>query len=272
MDDMLERAGRVVPSGWGHSQAPRIARTPRALVVLALLCEREMHPYEMQQVIRERALSRVVRFTQGSLYHAVEKLAEAELITAVGTRREGRRPERTVYAITDAGRDAVHLHLREMLSSPSGDMAQFVTAISMAPLLSPDELAEDLARRVVALEALAAAEQAIIDQLDEVGLERVSLIEVEYMIAMVRAEVGWLRAIQRDLRAGKLTWRPRDRDTVASRAGVLASAGTGRTKRTAVATRATALPGMRPTNGVARDSDTDQHTDHDTDHDIVGSA
>ena len=84
---------------------PHRTLTPLALVVLGLLRERPMHPYEMQQTIRDEHTDQVIKLRAGSLYHTVERLQTLELITAVETARAGRRPERTVYAITEEGRD-----------------------------------------------------------------------------------------------------------------------------------------------------------------------
>ena len=60
--------------------------TPLGLAVLRLLAEGQMHPYEMQQRVREYAIDQVVKVAHGSLYHAVARLAEQGLI-AVGAGR-----------------------------------------------------------------------------------------------------------------------------------------------------------------------------------------
>lgn len=89
--------------------------TPLGLTVLRMLCDGPMHPYEMQQRIRNHAYDVAVKITHGSLYHSVERLAAAGLIEPLETSREGRRPERTVYAVTSAGRDAARIRLAELL-------------------------------------------------------------------------------------------------------------------------------------------------------------
>lgn len=187
----------------------RLAQTPRTLVVLALLSERDMHPYEIQQRVRERCLTSMVKLTQGALYHAVDRLVEYQLIQPVETSRSGRRPERTVYAITEAGRDAVTLHLRELLATPATDGLVTTTALAVASLLPPAAVAEELDRRVVALGASVAAYREVVERLRASGLERVSVIEVEFATAMQEAELAWMRALRRDLGDGSLTWQAR---------------------------------------------------------------
>ena len=83
---------------------PRWSRTnPLALAVLVCLYEKPMHPYEVAQTLRQRAKQESVRLNYGSLYAVVESLEKKGFIKATGTVREGKRPQRTVYAITDEG-------------------------------------------------------------------------------------------------------------------------------------------------------------------------
>src|SRR5256885_575597 len=94
------------------------ALTPLALAVLEILHERPRHPYDIQQTIQDRRTDLFIKVRAGSLYHAVERLAERHLIEPVETSRAGRRPERTVYSITEAGRDEFALTVRSLLGRP----------------------------------------------------------------------------------------------------------------------------------------------------------
>ena len=101
----------------------RKASNPLALAVMALLYERPMHPYEMVSVMRERGKHESVRLRYSSLYSVVEALVREGLISPRERRVEGRRPERTVYELTDAGR-VEFLALREP-SEPAKEYTQF---------------------------------------------------------------------------------------------------------------------------------------------------
>ena len=79
-----------------------------ALAVLALLFERPMHPYEMAATMRERHKEESIKLRYGSLYTVVETLQRDGLIEPHETSRDGRRPERTVYTLTDAGSCRTH--------------------------------------------------------------------------------------------------------------------------------------------------------------------
>jgi DNA-binding HxlR family transcriptional regulator len=77
--------------------------TPLGVMVLALLREGDMHPYEMIRLMRHRHDDRIVSVTNGTMYHTVARLERQGLIAEVGIDRDGNRPERTTYALTDAG-------------------------------------------------------------------------------------------------------------------------------------------------------------------------
>jgi DNA-binding PadR family transcriptional regulator len=179
---------------------------PLALVVLRLLQERPMHPYEMHQMIRERATDRVVKVRAGSLYHSVERLHQLGLIEPVETGREGRRPERTVYAVTDLGRDAYASNLRELVREPREEFPVFAAAVEMLSTLDPPEAVRLLRRRSTALEAQLGAYEQVVASLTKRGLPRLATIEVEFCQAMRRAELAWVGQLIEDIRSGALPW------------------------------------------------------------------
>src|SRR5262249_59406811 len=82
-----------------------------------------------------------------AIYRLVERLDGAGLIEPLGTTREGKRPERTVYRLTDAGRELSDEGLREMLGMPARENPSFPAALSMAGVLPPDAVAQELKRR-----------------------------------------------------------------------------------------------------------------------------
>ena len=187
-------------------QATSAVRSPVALEVLASLAERPRHPYDIQRLMRERHKDFAAGKTR-TLYTAVQRLHAAALIEAVETTREGHRPERTVYRITDSGRDALMAALRDLLARPQRDFPPFVVALGLAGALRPDEVALALEHRAVALEAaVAALDTTLRVATARLSLPRVVLLEVEYMVARSRAELAWSIEVAGDIRAGRLDW------------------------------------------------------------------
>jgi DNA-binding PadR family transcriptional regulator len=176
------------------------------LTVLCLLRERPMHPYEMQRLIRQRKNDNFLDLKRGSLYHAIERLEKAGLIEVVATSREGRRPERTTYRLTEEGGREVLAWLRELLANPARDSVQFFAGLSFLAHLSPEDALEQLEARAGLLQGEVASMDAVLPTLSaQIG--RLFLVEAEYAQAMRRAELAWVRSLADDIRAGRLTWK-----------------------------------------------------------------
>lgn len=175
------------------------------LAVLALLREEPMHPYQMQRLLKERHEDEVLGLKRGSLYHAIHRLMRAGLIEAVTTGREGRRPERTTYRLAPDGERRFVQWLRERLATPQADPSEFMGSISFLVHLAPKDAAAQLRSRGEAMEKQI---DALASGLQEAGghVDRVHLIELEYQVAMLRAEREWVRRRIAELRSGRFTW------------------------------------------------------------------
>jgi DNA-binding PadR family transcriptional regulator len=184
----------------------REVRTPLSLSVLNLLNERAMHPYEMQQLMRERGHDFVIKLKGGSLYNTIERLIAAGLIEAGETSREGRRPERTVYALTAAGRHELIQWMRELLARPIHEYPWFGAVLAFLAALPPDDVRNLLEFRRLALEAEVAAGESMIRSVANLGLPRLFGIESEYALAMRRAEMVWVNGLIEEIRSGTLVW------------------------------------------------------------------
>src|SRR5262245_13362149 len=125
-------------------QLPGTRRNLWSLTVLCLLRVRPMHPYEMQRLIRDWHKDEFLDLKRGSLYHAIERLRHGGFIDPVETRREGRRPERTVYRLTEEGERLVSDWLQQLLAVPLREPTRFFAALSFLPHLSPQTVIEQL--------------------------------------------------------------------------------------------------------------------------------
>ncbi|MDR0360657.1 MAG: PadR family transcriptional regulator [bacterium] len=184
------------------------ARTPLGLAILDFLAERPMHPYEMRQLIRERHLDDHVKVRGGSLYHAVERLVADGLIEPVETERQGRRPERTVYAITEAGRDEFTDWLDEALQNVQKEYTRFGGALAFMHNRDPETVRTLLWQRSTQLAAEIAAHDEVQRRLQERELPRAFVIEDEYAQILRRAELDFVNSLVEDIRSGALRWPP----------------------------------------------------------------
>ena len=130
-----------------------------ALSLLTLLAQRPMYPYEMAQTLRARGKEQNFTINWGSLYTVVANLAKYGFIEEAGTVRDGRQPERTTYQITERGMAELRDWLTELLSVPEDEHGGFVTALSEAGILPPDEVIGLLTARLATLDEANAAHQ-----------------------------------------------------------------------------------------------------------------
>ncbi|ROS78372.1 PadR family transcriptional regulator [Curtobacterium sp. PhB130] len=180
--------------------------TPLAFASLGLLAEGPMHPYEMFQTMIHRKDDRHVKVRPGTLYHQVGRLTELGLAEVVGTDRDGNRPERTTYAITDAGRSALRDGLRRMVAEPAEEYPEFHLALAEIENLPVPEAVDAVRVRVAALrDELAFYDQGLADMRAK-GLAERFRLDVAYVRAMLTTQIEWLSATADRIASGDIPW------------------------------------------------------------------
>ena len=185
--------------------APTIS--PLALSVLELLDERAMHPYELASTMRERHHDEFIRLNFGTLYHTVEMLERTGMIASVEREKEGRRPERTIYQLTQPGRELLVSVVSDILARPTREYVNFAAGLMFMHHLDAPQAAQLLTERVTALGATGEKLTGIMGELHAAGVTRLALIELEHKIAMLKAERDWVRKLEREITEGTLEWR-----------------------------------------------------------------
>jgi DNA-binding PadR family transcriptional regulator len=194
---------------------PRLPN-PLALAVMALLFERPMHPYEMAATLKHRHKHESIKLRYGTLYTVIEFLLTRGFILAKETSRNGKRPERTVYALTPAGLDEVRDWLRELLREPAKEFPQFEAALCFLPLLPPDEAVTLMRIRALQLTGKAAQMEAELAQVVQQDLSAmvgpdeklpaplvgqkfppIFVVECEYRLTLIKAELGFVNELVR---------------------------------------------------------------------------
>jgi DNA-binding PadR family transcriptional regulator len=186
--------------------------TPLAMSALALLNEGPMHPYEMYQTLIQRSEDRIVKVRPGSLYHTINKLEELGLVRATGTDREGNRPERTTYEITEQGSVALAERIAEVIEAPEYEFPIFPVAISQAHHLPRESVETLLERRLQHLDARRNEIAAGMNRLGRMELPRKYWLDTDYLRSQYDAERAWLERVIADIRSGALDWTAEKKD------------------------------------------------------------
>jgi DNA-binding PadR family transcriptional regulator len=197
---------------------------PLALAVLALLFERPMHPYEMAATMKERHKEDSIKLRYGSLYTVIDMLLARGLLAAKEVSREGKRPERTVYALTPSGLDELRDWMRELLRDPAKEYPQFEAGLCLLPVLPPDEAVSLLRQRALQLSGTVWQMEAQLAELAQQDLSALTAgqdlpsplagkkfpplfsVEGEYRLALVKAELAFVNELVR--RIAEEGWGP----------------------------------------------------------------
>ena len=187
----------------------RKLKSPLSLVILGLLAEQPLHPYAIRTLMRERGHDRGVRAAGASLYDAVARLETAGLIQAGHASRDGRRPERTTYEITNNGRRELQSWVRTGLSQ-LGTPEGFQAALSFMYALGKDQTVAALEHRLATLTQLIGHADRELDHVAET-VPAIFLSEERYAQHLRVCEQQWLEDFIDQLRTGRLTWPQREK-------------------------------------------------------------
>jgi len=121
------------------------------LIVLGLLQERPYHGYDLKRVMKERYMDEWANVAFGSIYFALGQVAAEGWIAAQPTERQGKRPSRTVYCITESGcREFLRL-LRECWQDDRCVQDSIRVCVFFIDQLPRDEAIDYVRRRIQAV-------------------------------------------------------------------------------------------------------------------------
>jgi DNA-binding PadR family transcriptional regulator len=160
----------------------------RALV-LWLLSEQPLHGYRISKILADDFFGFWFPLEDASIYSCLRTLVKHGFARAVATEKEGRRPERTRYAITPKGR----AHLRDLLRKAWTDLPSPSEPVHLALAALPELPQKEL-------KGLRAARREALEQRLE-GLRRTARAApcpsiVHRLVALTRAELRWMKSLE----------------------------------------------------------------------------
>jgi DNA-binding PadR family transcriptional regulator len=174
------------------------------LVILGLLRDRPLYGYEIKQIIEEH-MSDWTSIAFGSIYFALDKLAEEKFVEKVEVEQKGKRPSRSVYQITDTGRIEFLRLLRSTWSELEREYFRFDLGLAFMDSLPEKEVRAYLQKRITQLEQ-------ILTYLDEHQKEEMMREDVparskaifEHSRVHLIAELAWSRDLLLQVERGEL--------------------------------------------------------------------
>ncbi|AKG37149.1 PadR family transcriptional regulator [Paenibacillus durus] len=173
------------------------------LAILGLLLERDMHPYEMMLVMKDRAIDQITKLQMGSLYYAVDQLAKNGQIAQVEIIRSSDRPDKTIYRITDSGKTLFEQLLLQLFKKNDTLYHPMYLALAFSRHIDPDKIAKLLEERIRETEhQVNLAYQVYEEHIPIVPRAALHLMYGKYEHSLT--ELNWLKRLYADVRAHKL--------------------------------------------------------------------
>ncbi|MEA4907741.1 MAG: PadR family transcriptional regulator [Chloroflexi bacterium] len=173
------------------------------LVILGLLHERPLYGYEIKQVIEEH-MGDWTAIAFGSIYFALDKLAEETFIEKVATEQQGSRPSRSVYQITAAGREEFTRLLRQGWQEIDRQYFELDLCLFFLNALPRPEVLGYLRGRVHRLEhTLHYLGEHRQEQMSNAEVPRLAETIFDHSHAHLQAELEWSRRLLVSLENGE---------------------------------------------------------------------
>lgn len=188
-----------------------MSRTSTRLLVLGVIrLLQPVHGYDVRRELLSWGADDWANASPGSIYNAIKTLENDGLIAVSGSDREGRRPERTTYRLTETGDGEFTKLLLDNLWRSEMANHPILVGTAFLPGLSRQELESALRGRTSKLEAdIAFCEEGIRQVLEKpdptYGGVLLHVAESKRLTRMLlQAELEWTRSLLERVEAGEL--------------------------------------------------------------------
>jgi DNA-binding PadR family transcriptional regulator len=168
--------------------------------------ERNRHPYEIRQTIKERNWHHTFKLRDGSLYYAVDQLREdglieaAEIIPAPGDNR----PDKTIYYITEQGKSAFLDLLYGQLEQDMFPQHPMFVGLPFATHADNARLEQITLKQLEACQTRIQKMEGVL-KLKSEWLPRGAVHLIQGILKFSETERDWLQELLNDARSGHLT-------------------------------------------------------------------
>ncbi len=154
------------------------------LLILGLLRSHEMHGYQLHEMLAERAVT-AVHLSKANAYKLLKKL-EADGLVRAYEERQGNRPPRRVYRVTEEGEAAFQTMLRTLLAEYVEPEFPSIVPLNFVSELPASEGLALLKQRRTALVAQIAKIAAVPEE------TRQAHLSLDFFHHAYRTELEWL--------------------------------------------------------------------------------
>jgi DNA-binding PadR family transcriptional regulator len=177
----------------------------RLLILGLVRWAQPVHGYEVRRELLSWNAEEWANVAPGSIYHALKKLATEGLLREVSTERDGSRPARTRYEITEPGEREFQEMLRDYWWRYKSPVDPFLVAFSLVLALPEEEAAAALRNRVRLLRENIEDMQQQIDQGPGEDFKPPHVFDMfRLAIARWEVELAWCESVALRVERGEL--------------------------------------------------------------------
>lgn len=177
----------------------------RLLILGVLKKHVSIHGYDIRRELELWRAEEWANIAYGSIYFALNKMAEEGLVEVVSTDQVGKRPARTAYAITEADKSEFDRLLRECWREPGPVIDPFQVALTFMDELPRDELLAALRARAGQLRAsIIASECTFSQKITHPHTPRHITENLRLSLAHIAVELRWVEEAIGKVERGEL--------------------------------------------------------------------
>ncbi len=162
----------------------------RLFILGTLAATGPLHGHQIRQQAQTDRTETWTDIQVGSVYGALKRLANEDLIREVRTEKIGNRPERTVYEITPEGRRSLAAIHETALRELDRHHDPFDLALAQSRTIPAEHLEQMVENRIAALRVQLAEQRHAADAADPYLNEAERLV-IQHLIARTEAEIRW---------------------------------------------------------------------------------
>jgi DNA-binding PadR family transcriptional regulator len=173
------------------------------LVILGILRDRPLHGYEIKKVIEDH-MADWTSIAFGSIYFAIDRMADEGLIEKISVEQHGNRPSRNVYQITENGRKEFIRLLRDTWNDVEHTYFSLDIGLFFLSALPVEEVKKAVGTRIA---KLAAARERLSfhekSQMANASVPSVAEAIFSHTRFHVDAELSWTKYLLERLERGE---------------------------------------------------------------------
>jgi DNA-binding PadR family transcriptional regulator len=178
------------------------------LIILGLLREKPYYGYELKRTMQERYMDEWTQVAFGSIYYALRHMTQEGLVQPEATERDGNRPSRTVYSITEVGRLEFTRLLREAWQAPPTMSPELMRiCILFMQELPAEEITTHLTHRAKTIMRSIEHLKHVGQEVSAKGAPWTAQYIVSYDIGLWQKSLEWIQGLLEDIQSGRITWR-----------------------------------------------------------------